>query len=445
MANTYKLLSSTVLTGTQTTITFSSIPAGYTDLVLSISARTNSGSVTDAIRYTLNNDSSAVYTFKVGYGNGTSAVATGETNYTVAGRYFYANVGNGSTANTFGNGELYISRYASQQRKAISENGVNENNATAANLNMGATVWAQNQAVSSIELQSWNGADFVAGSSFYLYGVWNGTSTTLPSTPTIGTATDAGTGTSVSVAFTPTSAAGVDASYTALSSPGSLTATGTASPITVSGLTTGTAYTFQVRANNPGGSSAYSAASNSVTPVQPSAYTSIQSITASGSTSITFSSIPQTYKHLELRWYALTTNATNGVVTMRFNSISSANYYSYYGQGTGSSGVANGRGSASGQTSIEICASQLGTGTTSINSYSGIANINNYTNTTRTKSVIWVAGRNGTDPANSEIAWGGGSVNPATSGATAAISSLVILPTNVSNMSGVFELYGIEG
>jgi hypothetical protein len=48
-----------------------------------------------------------------------------------------------------------------------------------------------------------------------------------------------------------------------------LTGTG-ASPITVSGLTTGTAYTFTVTAATPGGTSAASAASNSVTPaIQP--------------------------------------------------------------------------------------------------------------------------------------------------------------------------------
>ena len=89
----------------------------------------------------------------------------------------------------------------------------------------------------------------------------------LPYTPTIGTATDGGTGTTVSVAFTGNNTAGL--TYTVLSSPGSLTATGTTSPITVSGLTSGTAYTFQVKATNSAGDSPYSAASNSVTPVVP--------------------------------------------------------------------------------------------------------------------------------------------------------------------------------
>jgi hypothetical protein len=54
--------------------------------------------------------------------------------------------------------------------------------------------------------------------------------------------------------------------YTVTSSAGQ-TATGTASPIKVTGLTNGTAYTFTVKATNTVGSSAASAASNSVTPV----------------------------------------------------------------------------------------------------------------------------------------------------------------------------------
>ncbi|GHV34343.1 hypothetical protein FACS1894187_04710 [Synergistales bacterium] len=54
--------------------------------------------------------------------------------------------------------------------------------------------------------------------------------------------------------------------YTATSSPDGKTATGTASPITVSGLTNGTTYTFTVTAANSKGSSEPSEVSNPVTP-----------------------------------------------------------------------------------------------------------------------------------------------------------------------------------
>lgn len=82
--------------------------------------------------------------------------------------------------------------------------------------------------------------------------------------PTIGTAT-AGIQ-SATVPFTAASTGGRATSFTAISTPGSITGSSTTSPITVSGLTAGTAYTFKVYGSNPSGtwSSLQSAASNSV-------------------------------------------------------------------------------------------------------------------------------------------------------------------------------------
>lgn len=90
---------------------------------------------------------------------------------------------------------------------------------------------------------------------------------TFPGAPTIGTAT-AGNA-QASVTFTAPAANGGSAvtSYRVTSSPGNISATGSSSPITVTGLTNGTAYTFTVRAINTQGAGPASAASNSVTPV----------------------------------------------------------------------------------------------------------------------------------------------------------------------------------
>ncbi|MEI8286391.1 MAG: fibronectin type III domain-containing protein, partial [Actinomycetes bacterium] len=92
-----------------------------------------------------------------------------------------------------------------------------------------------------------------------------------PGAPTIGTATDTTSGGSVSVTFSAPSCTGSNAitGYTAISTPGCVTGTGASSPITVSGLTNNTSYTFKVKATNGAGTGPTSAASNSATPTLP--------------------------------------------------------------------------------------------------------------------------------------------------------------------------------
>ena len=89
---------------------------------------------------------------------------------------------------------------------------------------------------------------------------------TLPNAPT-GVSATIGNAQSI-VSFTsPTETGGQTITgYTVTSSPEGITATGASSPITIPGLTNGTAYTFTVAAINDSGTGATSSPSNSVTP-----------------------------------------------------------------------------------------------------------------------------------------------------------------------------------
>ena len=99
----------------------------------------------------------------------------------------------------------------------------------------------------------------------------------VPNAPTIGTATFA-SATSVSVTFTAPSNVGGSAitGYVATARKTSdgttISGTGSSSPVTISGLTTGTAYTVTVAAVNSFGLGVSSAASNSVTPLGQELY-----------------------------------------------------------------------------------------------------------------------------------------------------------------------------
>jgi hypothetical protein len=93
------------------------------------------------------------------------------------------------------------------------------------------------------------------------------TPSTVPGAPTDVSATAGNAQAAVSFTAPANNGGAAITSYTVTSSPGGFTATGSSSPITVTGLTNGVAYTFTVIATNTNGSSSSSASSGAVTPV----------------------------------------------------------------------------------------------------------------------------------------------------------------------------------
>jgi len=209
--------------------------------------------------------------------------------------------------------------------------------------------------------------------------------TPLPSVPTIGAAT-AVTFSSVNVAFTaPGAYAG--STYTATSSPGGFTGTSATSPILVEGLSELTQYTFTVTATNATGTSGASAASDPVT--TPSGDTGVMfpiqmvSVGAAGASTISFTSIPSTYTHLQIRGIART--ATNVSLGLRFNSDTGSNYSRHYLNGNGTSAAAGG-----GANSTSAYAGTTATATSAFGA--NVIDILDYKNTSKYKTIRALSG-----------------------------------------------------
>jgi hypothetical protein len=170
MAKTYTLISSNVLGSSAASVTFSSIPSTYTDLVLRYSGRMDAGANKILKIQVAGADTSLSYTRIVGDPSIPSAASGFGTGISWAG---YTD-GSTMTASSFSSGEIYISNYASTSAyKAFSAYGAAEQNATDARMMAVAGLYSSNSAISSITLLDISTANWVSGSSFYLYGIKN--------------------------------------------------------------------------------------------------------------------------------------------------------------------------------------------------------------------------------------------------------------------------------
>jgi hypothetical protein len=168
MANTFELIaSSTVGAGGASSISFSSIPSTYTDLVLELSLRSAAAGVNPGLILKFNSVGTG-YSSRNVYGTGSAAGSYSDTSGEIG-----VLAGNNATANVFGNGTIYITNYASSNYKSFSADTVNENNATSASAFLNAGLWSNTAAISSIQITEGGANNFLQYSTAYLYGVKN--------------------------------------------------------------------------------------------------------------------------------------------------------------------------------------------------------------------------------------------------------------------------------
>jgi hypothetical protein len=172
MANTYVLIASNTLSTTAASVTFSTIPATYTDLVVKFSARVDGATTGQELRLRTNSDTGSNYSVTVLRGSGSAASSYRDINvtYTAGGRA----PGTSSTSNVFSNVEIYIPNYAGTANKPISLFSALEDNAATIsnNIVLGADLHRNASAITSVDISPTSG-NFVSGSSFFLYGIKN--------------------------------------------------------------------------------------------------------------------------------------------------------------------------------------------------------------------------------------------------------------------------------
>lgn len=172
MPTTYTFIASTTLGSAASSVSFSSIPATYKDLVLQISARSSDTSLQDVAMVEFNGNANTIYSTLLAYASGGGSGTLINRLATKSRTGYYIN-GAASAANTFGTVEIYVPSYAASQDKQYAAFGAYENTSSVERIGITANLFRSNVAVSSIVLTPLTGPNFLANSSFYLYGIKN--------------------------------------------------------------------------------------------------------------------------------------------------------------------------------------------------------------------------------------------------------------------------------
>lgn len=160
MASTYEKIASTTLGGTSTSVTLSSIPSTYTDLVLILNL-TATVALDMGIR--VNGDTGTNYSETIIGGNGTTAATTRTTSSTLWGNIYTAV----STVSGNFNGIVNFNNYSNT---TTYKTMLNRFNSTSYGTEAIMALWRSTSAINSVTVLAQN-SSFAAGSTFTLYGI----------------------------------------------------------------------------------------------------------------------------------------------------------------------------------------------------------------------------------------------------------------------------------
>ena len=165
------IATATVGSGGASGMTFSSIPASFTDLLVVVAARNSGSNISNSLYIRFNGDAGNNYTNRILSGNGSTVTSSRNSSNS------FMNIGDdpgaNATSNTFGNTSVYIPNYAGSTNKSVSSDAVTENNATTASQQILASIWNNTSAITSIFVSD-TGSNLVQNSTASLYGILRG-------------------------------------------------------------------------------------------------------------------------------------------------------------------------------------------------------------------------------------------------------------------------------
>jgi hypothetical protein len=156
--NTYESIATQTLGSNAASVTFSSIPSTYTDLVLVVNTITSTGS--EYMTINLNSDTGSNYSRTSLSGNGTSAISGSAANETVG----YIAVETYGTNTYKFNAIVHFMSYSNTTTNKTFLSRANQ-----ADLGTDAVIglWRNTSAINTIKVNS----NFATGSTFSLYGI----------------------------------------------------------------------------------------------------------------------------------------------------------------------------------------------------------------------------------------------------------------------------------
>lgn len=158
---------------TASSINFLGIPQNFDDLVILLSTRSTTADVTQYTTFTFNNNTTG-YSFRYLFGNGGLGQGTFSSSGSRSDMLGPITNGANSTANTFNNSQIYIPNYRQAASKSISIDAVMEQNSAESYPQIWAGLWANNDPITSIQIQG--NTNFTQNSTASLYGILKGTS-----------------------------------------------------------------------------------------------------------------------------------------------------------------------------------------------------------------------------------------------------------------------------